>query len=130
MSDNDKLELNGIVIHHCKDIFKVEIDGNPEMIVTAKISGKMRLHKINLQVGDTVVVEVSPYDTTRGRIVTRGKRQSRAERLAAQDAAGSGDEYRKDAKKKHNEAKSKAHEAENKKANAGSTTDESNQTKK
>lgn len=66
----DRMEVSGEVIDHCKDIFKVQIDGG-EQIVTAKLSGKMRQNKINLQVGDRVHVEVSPYDMSMGRIVFR-----------------------------------------------------------
>jgi translation initiation factor IF-1 len=36
-------------------------------VVTAKLSGKMRQNKIDLQVGDRVKLEVSPYDTSMGR---------------------------------------------------------------
>jgi translation initiation factor IF-1 len=66
----DRMEVSGEVIDHCKDIFKIRIDGG-EQIVTAKLSGKMRQNKINLQVGDRVQVEVSPYDMSMGRIVFR-----------------------------------------------------------
>lgn len=41
--------------------------------VLATIGGKMRKHKIRVQVGDSVDVEVSPYDTSRGRIIFRHK---------------------------------------------------------
>lgn len=39
--------------------------------VLAHLGGKMKLHRIRVIPGDTVVVEMSPYDTTRGRIVRR-----------------------------------------------------------
>lgn len=64
------MEVSGEVVDHCKDIFKIQLDGG-EQIVTAKLSGKMRQNKINLQVGDRVQVEVSPYDMSMGRIVFR-----------------------------------------------------------
>tara|TARA_Y100000004_G_C8719967_1_gene329674 strand:- start:82 stop:312 length:231 start_codon:yes stop_codon:yes gene_type:complete len=41
--------------------------------ILAHISGKMRLNKINILVGDRVTVEVSPYDVTQGRITYRHK---------------------------------------------------------
>lgn len=66
----DRMEISGEVVEHCKDIFKVRIDGG-DQIVTAKLSGKMRQNKINLQVGDRVRVEVSPYDMNMGRITFR-----------------------------------------------------------
>lgn len=50
--------------------FRVELeDGHT---VLAHISGKMRQHFIKILPGDTVTVEISPYDLTRGRIVYRG----------------------------------------------------------
>lgn len=49
--------------------FRVRLEGGH--LVLAHISGKMRMHYIRLVVGDRVVVELSPYDLTRGRIVSR-----------------------------------------------------------
>ena len=68
MSDN-LMEFEGVVVDHAHDIFRVKV--NETHMVQAKLSGKMRLNKINLEVGDRVKVEVSPYDTTRGRITFR-----------------------------------------------------------
>ena len=51
--------------------FRVRIEGGHE--INAHISGKMRMHYIKLTVGDRVAVELSPYDLTRGRIVSRYK---------------------------------------------------------
>jgi translation initiation factor IF-1 len=42
-------------------------------IVTAHISGKMRKHYIRILTGDSVKVELTPYDLTKGRIVYRGR---------------------------------------------------------
>jgi len=53
--------------------FRVRIEG--EHVILAHISGKMRMHYIKLAVGDRVAVELSPYDLTRGRIVSRYKSQ-------------------------------------------------------
>ena len=53
--------------------FRVGIEGGH--VILAHISGKMRMHYIKLAVGDRVAVEVSPYDLTRGRIVSRYKSQ-------------------------------------------------------
>lgn len=53
--------------------FKVEIEGGHEVL--AHISGKMRVHYIRVLPGDKVVVEMSPYDLKRGRIVQRLKDQ-------------------------------------------------------
>ncbi|HOM54514.1 MAG TPA: translation initiation factor IF-1, partial [Thermotogota bacterium] len=52
-------------------VFKVILDNNH--LVTAHISGKMRKNFIRLVPGDTVVVELSIYDLTKGRIIYRKK---------------------------------------------------------
>jgi len=53
-------------------MFRVEIDtGGEKHDVLATISGKMRKYYIRILPGDRVVVELSPYDLTRGRIVYR-----------------------------------------------------------
>lgn len=49
--------------------FRVRLDDGREVL--AYLSGKMRLHHIKILVGDRVVVEFSPYDQNRGRIVYR-----------------------------------------------------------
>lgn len=51
--------------------FKVRLDSGHEVL--AHISGKMRVHYIRLLPGDRVLVEMSPYDLTKGRIVQRLK---------------------------------------------------------
>jgi len=50
-------------------MFKVALDNGIEVL--AHISGKMRMHYIRIARGDRVVVELSPYDLTRGRIIYR-----------------------------------------------------------
>ena len=52
-------------------MFRVELENGH--IVTAHISGKMRMHYIRILPGDKVGVEMSPYDLTRGRIIFRYK---------------------------------------------------------
>ena len=47
----------------------MKLDSGHELL--AYISGKMRIHYIRILPGDRVVLEISPYDTTRGRIVYR-----------------------------------------------------------
>ncbi|MCL4454474.1 MAG: translation initiation factor IF-1 [Deinococcus sp.] len=49
--------------------FRVLLDSGPEIL--AYISGKMRMHYIRILPGDRVVVEITPYDPGRGRIVYR-----------------------------------------------------------
>lgn len=66
----DRMEMVGVVLDHSRDIFRVRVEGT-DQVVTAKLSGKMRQNKIDLQVGDRVKLEVSPYDTSMGRITFR-----------------------------------------------------------
>ena len=53
------------------DFYQVCLEDNPDHIVIAKTCGKMRISRISVQPGDSVRVELSPYDLTRGRIVWR-----------------------------------------------------------
>ena len=50
-------------------VFKVELENGHEIL--AHVSGKMRMHFIRILPGDTVTIEMSPYDLNRGRIVLR-----------------------------------------------------------
>ncbi len=52
-------------------MFRVKLDN--EHVVLGHISGKMRRHYIRILAGDRVMVELSPYDLTRGRITYRYK---------------------------------------------------------
>jgi translation initiation factor IF-1 len=64
------IELEGTVIDPLPNaMFKVQLDNGHEVL--AHISGKMRMHYIRILKGDRVLVELSPYDLTRGRIRTR-----------------------------------------------------------
>ncbi len=49
--------------------FRVRLENDHEII--AHLSGKMRMHRIRLAVGDEVKVELTPYDLTKGRITFR-----------------------------------------------------------
>ena len=75
MSKTDVVELNGVVVDLLKGAqFKVRLENvKNDPIITAHLSGKMRQNKIKLIEGDSVVVQLSPYDLTRGRIVWRNK---------------------------------------------------------
>ena len=67
----DFLELNGEIIELLPaGSFKIRLENNQEIL--GHLSGKMRIHKIRILVGDRVKVEMSPYDLTKGRIVYRG----------------------------------------------------------
>ncbi len=69
MSDRDRLEFEGTVIDANKGQFKVQITEN--YIVLCTLSGKIRTNSVRILLGDRVKVEVSAYDTSRGRIVYR-----------------------------------------------------------
>ena len=72
MSKNDIIEANGKVLEILPGgKFRVELDGG--YIVEAHVSGKMRVSNIRILPGDTVVMELSPYDLTHGRIVYNKK---------------------------------------------------------
>lgn len=69
---NQKNIQEGIVIESLPDAtFKVRLGDGSEVL--AHLSGRMRLNFIRVLVGDTVKVELSPYDKTKGRIVYRGR---------------------------------------------------------
>ena len=51
-------------------VFRVQLEIGHQL--TAHVSGKMRMHYIRILPGDTVTVEVNPYDLAKGRIVYRG----------------------------------------------------------
>jgi len=52
--------------------FKVELTN--KHVITAYLSGKLRMHYIKIVEGDRVKIEMSPYDLTKGRIVWRSKK--------------------------------------------------------
>lgn len=65
-----KLKIKGVVIETLQGgNFKVKLENNVEIM--ANVSGKIRVNRIQILKGDTVEVELSPYDLTRGRIVYR-----------------------------------------------------------
>ena len=72
MAKEELLEFDGVVEEILPNaMFKVRI--NEKHTILALISGKMRMHKIRILLGDKVKVEMSPYDLTRGRVVFRDK---------------------------------------------------------
>lgn len=72
MAKEDVIELNGTVIDTLPNtMFRVELENGH--VVTAHISGKMRKHYIRILTGDKVMVEMTPYDLTKGRITYRAK---------------------------------------------------------
>ena len=72
MSKNDVIETEGKVVDLIPGgKFKVELTGGH--IVEAHVSGKMRVNNIRILPGDKVVIDMSPYDLTHGRIVYNKK---------------------------------------------------------
>ncbi len=72
MAKEEAIEVQGKVLEPLPNaMFRVELENGHEVL--AHISGKMRMHYIKILPGDTVTVELSPYDLTRGRIVYREK---------------------------------------------------------
>ncbi len=68
----DVIELEGKVVEALPNaMFRVQLDTGH--MVLAHVSGKMRMNFIRILPGDRVLVELSPYDLTRGRIVYRFK---------------------------------------------------------
>ena len=69
---DDAIEVEGTVVEPLPNaMFRVELDNKHRVL--AHISGKMRKNFIRILPGDRVLVELSPYDLTRGRIVYRYK---------------------------------------------------------
>ena len=72
MPKEDAIEVSATVLEPLPNaMFKVELDNKHKVL--AHVSGKMRRHFIRILPGDKVLVELSPYDLTRGRIVHRYK---------------------------------------------------------
>jgi len=70
MAKKDAIRVEAKVLDALPNaMFRVELEGGHQII--AHVSGKMRMHFIRILPGDTVTVEMSPYDLTRGRIVLR-----------------------------------------------------------
>lgn len=70
MKKEDVMEFKGVVIESLPNAtFKVKLENNH--IVNAHISGRMRKNYIRILTGDSVVVEISSYDLTKGRIIYR-----------------------------------------------------------
>jgi translation initiation factor IF-1 len=73
MSKEDAIEVQAVVLETLPNAnFKVELENNGHQVM-AYISGKMRKHFIRILPGDKVLVELSPYDLNRGRIIYRYK---------------------------------------------------------
>ncbi|HHY75799.1 MAG TPA: translation initiation factor IF-1 [Firmicutes bacterium] len=72
MPKQDSIEVEGKVVEPLPNaMFRVEIEGGHKVL--AHISGRMRINFIKILPGDRVLLELSPYDLTRGRITRRLK---------------------------------------------------------
>lgn len=72
MSKQAAIEQDGVILEALSNaMFKVELENGH--VITAHISGKMRMHYIKILPGDKVKVEMSPYDLSKGRISFRYK---------------------------------------------------------
>ena len=72
MPKEEAIQVEAVVVEPLPNaMFRVELENKHKVL--AHISGKMRKHFIRILPGDRVLVELSPYDLTRGRIVYRYK---------------------------------------------------------
>ena len=72
MAKDDAIEVTGIVREALPNaMFRVELENKHRVL--AHVSGKMRKNFIRILTGDRVLIELSPYDLTRGRITYRYK---------------------------------------------------------
>ena len=70
MPKKDAIRIDAKVVETLPNaVFKVELENGHQLL--AHVSGKMRMHFIRILPGDSVTVEMSPYDLNRGRIVMR-----------------------------------------------------------
>jgi translation initiation factor IF-1 len=72
MAHQGSFEKDGVVKESLPNtLFRVEIEGS--VIVLCHLSGKMRMNFIKILPGDRVLIEMTPYDPTKGRIIRRFK---------------------------------------------------------
>ena len=72
MAGKDTIEMQGTVIEVLPNaVFRVKLEN--DHVITAHISGRMRKNYIRILNGDSVTVEMSPYDLSKGRITFRSK---------------------------------------------------------
>ena len=72
MAKKEAIEVEGVVVESLPNaMFRVELANGHRVL--AHISGKIRVHYIRVLPGDRVLIELSPYDLSRGRITYRFK---------------------------------------------------------
>jgi translation initiation factor IF-1 len=70
MSKNDVIEVNGKVIEVLPDSkYRVELESGHQVL--GYLSGRMKQNRIQVTTGDSVLVELTPYDLSRGRVTRR-----------------------------------------------------------
>jgi translation initiation factor IF-1 len=73
--------MEGVVVEACPNaMFKVDLENN--FTVLAHISGKIRKNFIKILLGDRVIIQLTPYDLTKGRIIYRLRGETTAKRPA------------------------------------------------
>jgi translation initiation factor IF-1 len=78
MAKEESIEMQGVVIETLPNtMFRVKLENGH--IITAHISGRMRKNYIRILTGDTVTVELTPYDLTKGRIIFRDTEKKKTE---------------------------------------------------
>ncbi len=88
MSKDDCIELEGKVLEALPNtMFKVELPNGK--VILAHISGKLRMNYIKILPGDNVMVDISPYDLTKGRITWRSKNNSKGSEKTSANATKS-----------------------------------------
>ena len=72
MAKQSAIEQDGVIVEALSNaMFRVELENGHKIL--AHVSGKMRMHFIRILPGDRVLLQLSPYDLTRGRITYRYK---------------------------------------------------------
>lgn len=72
MPKEEAIQVEGTVLEALPNAtFRVQLENGHKVL--AHVSGKMRMHFIRILAGDKVMMELSPYDLTRGRIIYRAK---------------------------------------------------------
>jgi translation initiation factor IF-1 len=81
MPKEEHLEMEGTVVEALPNtMFRVKLENGH--VITAHISGKMRKNYIRILTGDSVMVEMTPYDLTKGRIIYRSLDKKKSDSAA------------------------------------------------
>jgi len=74
MAKEETIKISGRIIELLPNaLFKIELEN--KIVILGHLAGKLRVNNININLDDTVDVELSPYDLSKGRIIFRHKRQ-------------------------------------------------------